>query len=241
MFDVIGEVDERKVADALNVVPHKRKISWVNWMAAAACFCLCVAGVLILWQGADRSRRHDPIDAPQYIANFSEPDLEEIYKEDLYSELLPQKIPETLAFISSYKTEYDPIANPDNEKYLSLFFGTEKTNTSLEIKVLKYDGKEAIADPQKTDTFDLTSYYEYLNVPDSVGAEAPNLISLFRAEDISPSIAKRRMYVFPDGLCKAEIEILCGDYVVAYHYAGTELSAGLFYDMITSSNYTGGK
>ena len=49
MFDVIGEVDERKVADALNVVPHKRKMSWVKWSAIAACLCLVIVGVFSIF------------------------------------------------------------------------------------------------------------------------------------------------------------------------------------------------
>ena len=49
MFDVIGEVDERKVADALNVAPHKRKMSWVKWSAIAACLCLVIVGVFSIF------------------------------------------------------------------------------------------------------------------------------------------------------------------------------------------------
>lgn len=174
-------------------------------------------------------------DAPQYIAAFSSPELEALYKEHPYSELLPQKIPETLAFVSSYRTEYDPIANPNNKQYLSLFFGAEKNSNSLEVKVKGYDGKVIIADPEKPDTYDLSLYYRYLETPGAVGADAPKMISLFNAETLSKSIAEKRMYVFADGLCKAEIEILCGDYIVSYHYVGAELSAQSFYDMITSS------
>lgn len=95
----------------------------------------------------------------------------------------------------------------------------------------------AVADPLKPDTYDLSLYYEYLKAPGTVGADSPRLISLFRAEDFSEGIMKKRMYVFDDGLCKVEIEVLCGEYVVEYFYAGEQISPEIFYEMITSSDY----
>ena len=204
--------------------------------AAALVACFLVV-LLAVPHFINQPTTHTNTDTPQYIPAFSSPDLATLYKEYPYSEILPQKLPDTLTLVSSYKTEYDPIANPDNNQYLALSFGSVKTNNSLEVKVIEYDGSAIIADPQKPDTYDLTSYYSYLETPGTVGADAPETIGLFKAEDVTKQIMEKRMYVFADGLCKAEIEILCGDYIVAYYYVGTELSAKSLYDMVTSSCY----
>lgn len=203
-------------------------------VALAACFLVVLFAVPHF---INQPNTHEYINTPQYIPAFSSPELAVLYKEYPYSEMLPQKLPETLMFVSSYKTEYDPITNPDNKQYLALTFSAEKTNTSLEVKVTECDGSAIIADPRKPETYDIAPYYSYLETPDSVGADAPKTIGLFRAEDITKQIIEKRMYVFANGLCKADIEVLCGDYIVAYQYSGTELSAQLVYDMITSSCY----
>lgn len=90
---------------------------------------------------------------------------------------------------------------------------------------------------QNTATYDLSLYYEYLKTPGNVAADAPGSISLFRAEDFSEEIMKKRMYVFDYGHCKVEIGILCGEYVVEYCYAGEEISPQAFYEIIISSRH----
>lgn len=54
MFDANGEVDERKAADARNVVSHKRKTIWVKWSAIAACLCLMISGIWVVRQSDER-------------------------------------------------------------------------------------------------------------------------------------------------------------------------------------------
>ncbi len=236
LFDILEERHKRitKMKKTDRSLVTIRRFSFAAATIAVACFLVVMLAVPHLVSQPNTTHY---LDAPQYIAAFRSPELEALYNEYPYSDLLPQKIPETLAFESSYIAEYDPIANPNSEQYLSLIFSAEKTNTYLEVKVMGYDGNTMIADPQKPDTYDLTPYYRYLETPGTVGADAPKVTGLFKAEDISRAVAERRMYVFADGLCKAEIEVLCGDYIVAYHYAGAELSAQLFFDMITSSHY----
>lgn len=235
LFDILEERYKRinRMKDSDCPVITVRRISFAV-AALAACFLVAIFAVSHL---ISQPNSNNYLDTPQYVAAFSSPELAALYKEYPYSEILPQKVPETLAFASSYKTTYDPIANPNNEQYLSLTFSTEKTNTSLEVKVVSYDGSAIIADPQKPETYDLAPYYSYLETPGAVGADAPKVLGLFRAEDISKQLVEKRIYVFADGLCKAEIEVLCGEYVVAYQYVGAELSAQLFCDMITSAHY----
>ncbi len=206
-------------------------------LAAAAIAAVCLLAVLTVSNNTVPQDINPILDKPQYVAAFSSPELKALYEEYPYSQLLPQKVPEKLLFISSYKTEYDPIANPENYEFLALCFGGSIDTGNLEIKVTKYDGKAEIADPAKPETYDLSLYYEYRETPGTFGANAPKILNLFRAEDLSPMIAEKRVYVFDDGLCKAEIKILCGEYVVAYHYAGPELTSDLFFEVITSPHY----
>ncbi len=204
---------------------------------AAACLLVVTLAVSYLIRQPKPNEPNTDNLLASHTPAFSSPELEALYKEYPYSEILPKKIPASLNFISSYKIEYDPIANPENKQFLALIFSAEKSTAMLEMKVMEYDGYAAAADPEKPDTYDLSLYYGYLETPGTVGADAPQMISLFRAEDISESIAEKRMYVFDDGLCKAEIEILCGDYVVAYHYTGPAITPTVFHEMITSAQW----
>ncbi|MBE6926759.1 MAG: hypothetical protein E7461_07965 [Ruminococcaceae bacterium] len=206
-------------------------------LVAAAIAAVCLLAIFTVSNNPVPQDTNSILDTPQYIAAFRSPELKALYEEYPYSRLLPQKVPEKLSFISSYKTEYDPTANPENYEYLALCFGGSIDTGNLEIKVTKYDGKKEIADPAKPETYDISLYYEYLETPGAVGANAPKIFRLIRAEDLSLSIAEKRMYVFDDGLCKAQIEVLCGEYVVAYSYAGPELTSDLFYEVITSPDY----
>ena len=235
LYKILEERNNRMLC--INKGNHFRRV-YRRLLFSSAVLAACILVALFAAPHfINQPSTHTNTETPQYIPAFSSPDLATLYKEYPYSEILPQKLPDTLTLVSSYKTEYDPIANPDNNQYLALSFGSVKTNNSLEVKVIEYDGSAIIADPQKPDTYDLTSYYSYLETPGTVGADAPKTIGLFKAEDVTKQIIENRMYVFSDGLCKAEIDVLCGDYIVAYCYTGTELSSTSIYDMVTSSCY----
>ena len=244
LYEVLGDINETYVNDAHMTTKKKPHPVWIKWAAMAACFCLLLTAVIATPRlceqptNIDQPNTSNPQNISQYVPSYSSPELESLYKEDPYSMLLPNKIPETFAFASSYKTEYDPIANPNSEQYLWLGFNSEQLKSSIEIKVMEYDGKGAITEPAEMDTYDLSLYYDHLKTPGAVGADAPNVLTaLFRAEDLSVSIVEKRMYAFDDGLCKAEIQILCGDQIVGYHYAGIEISPQSLYEVITSSYY----
>ena len=235
---LLGVLEERYRRSA-NVKETKKSFKTVrrSAFAVAALAAVCLLAVFAIPNHTGPQNTNPILDTPQYIAAFSSPELKALYEEYPYSRLLPQKVPEKLPFVSSYKTEYDPIANPENYEYLVLCFGGSIDTGNLEIKVTKYDEKKEIADPTKPETYDLSLYYEYLKTPGAVGANAPKIFRLICAEDLSLSIAEKRMYVFDDGLCKAQIEVLCGEYVVAYSYAGPELTKDLFFEVITSADY----
>lgn len=48
LFDVLGEVDEQKVADASKNFPKKKQLqkTWLKWSALAACFCIVIVSVI---------------------------------------------------------------------------------------------------------------------------------------------------------------------------------------------------
>ena len=240
LYEAIGGIDDSYVREAHTVPKKNFRPIWKKWGARAACFCLLLAAVFAIPHLFEQPPDIVPTDTnrPQYIPAFTSPELDALYKEEPYSILIPRKMPETFELKSSYKIEYDPIANPDSKKYLHLCFKSEQIDSSIEIKVMEYEGKGAIADPAKTDTYDISLYYDYLKTPGTVGADAPDVLeAIFCAEDLSTSIVEKRMYVFDDGLCNVEIQILCGDYVVGYHYVGPEISSESLYEVITSSQY----
>ena len=247
LFEVLGDISESYINEARQTPVKKATPAWRKWGAMVACFCLFFSGILAAWRLNNQPSINDlpdPTqyvpglsDPPQYVPSYSSPELDDLYKEEPYSVLLPTKIPETLSLDSSYKAEYDPIANPDSEQYLWLGFCSKQNDSSMELRVMEYNGKTPMADPTKADTYDISLYYDYLKIPGTVGADAPKITGLFWAKDLSLSIVEKRMYVFDDGLCKAEIQILCGKYEVCYNYAGTEISPQLFYEVITSSQY----
>jgi len=243
VYEAIGHIDETFIREAHEVAKKPQSVR-TKWAVIAACLCLLLTAVFASAHLLDKPGNTDrpdtsiPQDIPQYVPSHSSPDLAALYKEAPYSVLLPGKIPETFVFESSYKAEYDPIANPNGEQYLWLDFRSEQYKASMEIKVMEYDGKGRITDPTKTDTYDLSLYYDYLKTPGTVGADAPKVLkALFCGEDLSESIVKKRMYVFDDGLCKAEIQIVCGEHIVDYHYAGMEISPRTLYEVIASSRY----
>ena len=257
LYEALGDINELYISESHQSAKRLRPM-WINWVATAACFCLLLTTVIAVphlfkqpINTEQPTNTEQPANTgqpdtgnsqkpPQYVPSYSSPELDILYKEGPYSMLLPRKVPETFAFESSYKLEYDPIANPNKEQHLWLGFQSKEDGSSIEIRVMEYTGKTAVTEPANSDTYDLSLYYDYLknSTPGAVGADAPDVLTaLFRAEDFSEAIAEKRMYVFDDGLCKAEIQILCGEYVVAYHYAGTEMSSQSLYEMITSSGY----
>ena len=133
-------------------------------------------------------------------------------------------------------TEYDPVANPDGHKFLVLIFktGNESWDT-MEIKVSEYDGTSVLADINDKRTYALS--YLYDNDSSPAGNSLAGFSDLFHAEDITIDIIKEMVYTLPDGLCKAEISLLCGDYIVSYAYTGAEITVESFYDMIVSSEW----
>lgn len=255
LYETLGDISEHYISDAHQTAKKLRPV-WIHWAATAACLCLLLTVVIAVprlfkqpsntEQPANTEQPSnigqpdtgDSQEPPLYVPSYSSPELDALYKEAPYSVLLPKSVPEAFVFGSSYKMEHDPIANPNGEQHLWLDFHSEEDGSAIEIRVMEYNGKTSVTEPAKPDAYDLSRYYDYLKTPGAVGADAPDVLTaLFRAEDFSQAIAEKRMYVFDDGLCKAEIQILCGEYVVAYHYAGTEMSSQSLYEMITSSGY----
>lgn len=250
LYEAIGDINEEYICDAHKSV-KKAPFAWLHWVAMAACLCLLLTAAIAaprlfvrpndpeqptnIHQTTDTGSSQLP---PEYVPSYSSPDLESLYKEAPFDALIPRALPETFSFGSSYKSEYDPIANPNSDPYLWLDFTAKDSASNIEIRISKYDGRESVAVPEKTETYDLSRLYDYLKTPGAVQADGPDVLeALFRSEDLSVSVTEKRMYVFDDGLCKAEIKILCGNYTIAYHYAGTEITPTAFYEMITSADY----
>lgn len=178
-------------------------------------------------------------DIPYYVPAYSTPSLDELYSTGPYSDLLPTRVLENCEFRGTYLTEYDPVANPDNHKYLAISFKTGPEDWDyLEIRVSEYgaDGvRPEPADPGAPDTYDLSFLYAW-QAGDREGKEPPRVNGLFRSSDVSRGITAYRIAMF-DGLCKADISVICGDYVVSYSYTGREISADAFFNMITSAKW----
>ena len=249
-YEILGDIDEKYVQEAHQETNIKRSFSWIKWAAPVAGLVLLISVITVLPQIIKRSSNEDTSaasnasSAPQYVPAYSSPDLAELYQEAPYSELLPRRIPETWKFESSYKTEYDPLANPTDSHYLELAFTSGQSSSNAVIKVVKYTdfslyGDASITDPAKPETYDLALYYDYMeNTPGALGADAPKVLNaLFRAEDLSVSIADKRIYVSKSGLCTANISLLCGEYIVMYEYSGTAISPDSLFELITSSKF----
>lgn len=212
---------------------------------AAASIILCSCGIGAVTVFLNNSHSVDPTQSnpvqsstpPQYVPNFSAPSLEELYTTEPYASLLPQSMLPDLQLKSSYLTEYDEIANPEDKKYLSLVFESQNAQRYQEIKIREPYEYERLADPNDPSTYRLSLYYGPVENEGAVGGNLPPISGLFYAEDITQEITADRVYVFKDGLCKAEIDIICGDYVVCYGYTGVPISGADFYSMITSSNW----
>ena len=249
-YKIIGDIDEKYIQEAHQETNKKGRFAWIKWVAPAAGLVLFISAIAALPQIIKRISNEEPSAAidtssvPQYVPAYSSPDLAELYQEAPYSELLPRRVPETWKFESSYKTEYDPLANPSGSHYLELSFTSDQSSSTTVIKVVKYAdfslyGEAAITDPAKPETYDLALYYDYMeNTPGALGADAPKVLNaLFRAEDLSVSIADKRIYVSKSDLCTANISVLCGEYIVEYGYSGAAISPEALFEIITSSKY----
>ncbi len=248
LYEVLGDIDENYISEAHR--DKKGSYAWVKWAAMAAGLDLFVSALIAIPQIIKPEPKEDPSAAshpsavPLYVPAYSSPDLAELYREDPYSMLLPEKVPETWKFESSYKTEYDPIANPTGSNYLSLSFKSDRDNSNAEIKIVKYDdfilySDASIADPAKPETYQISLYYDYMkNTSGAVGAEAPKVLNaLFRAEDLTLPIVEKRIYVDENGFCNSGISVLCGEYIVEYVYSGMAISPETLFETITSSKY----
>ena len=254
LYEAIGDINEEFIRDG-HQSAKRFAFRPPHWVALAACLCLLLTAAAVAPRLFTRPNQPDiqqttdatavPPDTgssqipPEYIPAYSTPDLETLYMQAPFASLIPRKLPESFAFKSSYKAEYDSLANPNNEPYLWLGFSSSESELyNIEIRISKYDGKTTLSDPETPNDYDLSRYYDYLKTPGAVGADAPAVLdALFRSEDLSVSIAEKRMYVFDDGICKAEIKLLCGDYTISYSYVGAEISPTAFYEVITSSDH----
>lgn len=208
-------------------------------VAAVLILLMCSLAVIIPISVRNASSNIDPIETelnkPQYIANFTSPELKALYETEPFDSLLPKLIPAGLSFKSSYLSAEDGIANPNNRHYLSVVFESEISN--LEVKIREYDGKTPIADIKDPKTYSLDLYYGQMENEGTVSAELPDVFRIIRSSDVSKEIASARKHTFKDGMCKAQIDILCDGYAVSYGYTGKEINASLFYECITSSAF----
>lgn len=241
-IDSISEERYRKMGKG-NVKSQKIKISGFSKkiiaISAAAALFICIFAVTIPLFLKSPSDIGDPNDSesvnPQHIENLITPELEELNKTEPYSELLPKRLLSGCSFVSSYMTINDPVANPEDHKYLALNFkmGSETWST-MEIKVSEYDGSPLFADIHNKNTFAISNLYGANAGP---AENLQGFSELFHSEDVSKDIVEEMVYTTSGGLCKAEISVLCGDYIVSYAYAGPEITSDAFYDMIISSDY----
>lgn len=211
--------------------------------AAILVICSCAAGsaaVLLnrpAYPGIPDSTTQSSDTPPSYVPNFSTPSMEELYATEPYSRLLPRTIFSGLAFRSSYLTLDDPFIGAFGPHYLHLSFSSADAKSKLEIKVSPRTGKEQLADPHDPSTYDLSLYYGPIENEGALGGKLPTISGLFLPENISEEIAAARIYTFRDGLCKAEIALLCEEYVVSYGYNGSAISGEALYRMIISSDW----
>lgn len=233
-------MEKGRMSASVSETKRKSFFSLKKAIAVAAGFAvfLCSMAIIIPLSTRNSVNVDDPntaeqLNTPQHIEGFISPELDELYKTKPYSELLPNIIPTGLSFKSSFLTTKDELSNPDDRKFLAVIFGSE--DSSLEIKISEYDGSGSIADPDKPETYKLDLYYGPIENEGAVGADLPNVFRIIRSSDLSRGIASDRLYTFKDGVCKAEIDILCDEHIVSYVYTGKEISGSLFYDCITSS------
>lgn len=114
LFNIIGEVDEQKVAAAGMAMNTKKKSRpvWVKWGAMAACLCLVVVGAVMFQNGNidpimgtvdEEIKRIAVFPATETIENVETATIESITETDAYSmdilgEYLPTQLPEGYAF-----------------------------------------------------------------------------------------------------------------------------------------------
>ena len=232
---VLAQSERRASAGA------ERKRARTRWLAAA---CLLLAVGLGAWGMLTRGSpapvdppegtlpaSRDPITAPQDVERFTAPELETLYQTEPYSRLLPQKIPAGLTFRESFLTDPDPVG----DRYLALSFSSNRG--TLEIKVASRPTDRPAADPTDPGTYRLDLYYGPQERDGTVGAELPDVFRPIQAADFSEEIAAARIYTFRSGQCQAQVDLICGDYMVSYNFSGDPIHPDLFLECVTSSPY----
>ena len=233
----LNEVDQSYIQEYLTKAKKNTASLLYRITTAAACLVLAAVGLwLFLGKQIFPARNESVVPTtvetnsqqytPQEIEAFTTPELEALYRDETYSELLPRLIPSGMSFKSTFLTE--------SGNYLLVQF--ESPDSTLDIQVSEYDGSGELADPEKPETYRLDLHYGPQEQYGTVSAELPNVFLPIRSTDVTHEIAAAKIYTYRDGLCKASIDILFGDYIVHYAYNGKEISADVFYEMITSSN-----
>lgn len=127
LFNIIGEVDEQKVAAAGRAMQTKKKSRpiWVKWGAMAACLCLVVVGIYF---GTKKHPEHQMM--LQYNEVSSVMNSAPIYSEDIVqaetditeiSELLGYDIDSCFpSAMKSYDFKYYTVTNTDTNEMLSV-------------------------------------------------------------------------------------------------------------------------
>ncbi len=71
LLDAIGEVKDSFIQDADSAVPKKKR-AWLNWAAAAACFCLIAGGLVLLTRSGGRPSAK-PLTATEPLTKITVP------------------------------------------------------------------------------------------------------------------------------------------------------------------------
>ena len=126
LFNIIGEVDEQKVAAAGMVMNTKKsRPVWIKWGAVAACLCLAVVGALFI---------HNAAPPYQIVLNYNEVSSvmsgAPLYREDIVqaetditeiSELLGYDVDTCIpSAMKSYSFKYTTTQNPGTNEILDV-------------------------------------------------------------------------------------------------------------------------
>lgn len=249
LFELFSDIDDKFIIEARKDT-HLRSVGlYAKRIIPVVAFVVCISvlaffvpritNFLTDYQNTETTSNLENTLKPQYVPSFAEPELDEIYMTEPYSNLLPYIIPSGMLYKKSYLSLYDEIANPNNKQILSVIFESDAGN--LEIKIFEYEEDGMVADPNKPETYKLDLYYGPMEENGTPGAYLPNVFNPFIASDVTKEIVADRIYTFKDDVCKASIDIICGQYVISYSYTGTSkhtiIGADLFYECVTSSNY----
>ena len=139
----------------------------------------------------------------------------------------------------SYRSLYDPLANPDDLPYVNLGFevGNE---VPMYLSVGLWDSGRQQVDLQDPETYDMAWYYTQKKKPGVKDADLPDFVldGAILAESLTLSYVAARAYPDPDtGICSLEITLICGEYYLSCDYYGKSLPPETFYEMFTSALY----